>query len=371
MLRWFIMFGWRIFLINSDNYLKMNDMMIRKGFLVVLAAAAVLVAGCAKSEKTEENEASRRYLDAWVSVNYPDVKPTDLGIYILDDQPGTGEVYDTKQTFIVASYTIRDLEGNISATTDRKLAQQVGDYTPSYYYGSHVWISGEGNLAVGVEDLLKGMRVGGTRTALIPSWLYTTDRYRSNSDYIKKKNNNGNTSGIYTVTLDGLSDDILKVEIDSMEVYSKRYLGGVDSTSYGFYYKQIKAPEDTNAFPSDTTIYINYTGRLLNRQVFDTTDPDTAKMYNIYSSSKTYEPVGITWGDSYSELKMTSSSSSDSDDSDVITGFARTLWKMRKYGKSVGMFFSPYGYSYSGSGSIIPSYAPLVFEIEVVDNPND
>jgi len=35
----------------------------------------------------------------------------------------------------------------------------------------------------------------------------------------------------------------------------------------------------------------------------------------------------------------------------------------------VGMFYSPYGYGTSGSGNLIPAYAPLVFEIKLVDEP--
>ena len=44
---------------------------------------------------------------------------------------------------------------------------------------------------------------------------------------------------------------------------------------------------------------------------------------------------------------------------------------MRKHEKGVGMFFSAYGYDYSGSGNTIPAYAPLVFEIEIVDKPKE
>lgn len=39
-------------------------------------AAAVLLTGCAKSEKTNDHETTKRYLDAWVGVNYPGVTPT-------------------------------------------------------------------------------------------------------------------------------------------------------------------------------------------------------------------------------------------------------------------------------------------------------
>ena len=69
-------------------------------------AAAVLLTGCAKSEKTNDHETTKRYLDAWVGVNYPGVTPTELGIYILEDKPGTGEMYDAKQTFVIANYTM-------------------------------------------------------------------------------------------------------------------------------------------------------------------------------------------------------------------------------------------------------------------------
>ena len=39
--------------------------------------------------------------------------------------------------------------------------------------------------------------------------------------------------------------------------------------------------------------------------------------------------------------------------------------------KCTGIFTSSLGYGYSGSGSSIPGYAPLIFEIEVVDKPED
>ena len=60
-----------------------------------------------------------------------------------------------------------------------------------------------------------------------------------------------------------------------------------------------------------------------------------------------------------------------SDKTTVIGGFALTLWQMRPMEKGVGVFYSNYGYQYSGSGSSIPGYAPLIFEIEIVEKPED
>ena len=336
-----------------------------KGAVLTAGMLALVAAGCAKSEKTVVNEANRKYVEAWMDVNYPGVTPTELGIYIIEDKPGTGETFDD-QTYVNIDCTVRSLSGTISSTTEASVAQQLGTYEKADYYGAQYTATGEYSIAAGLEDLLKGMKVGGTRTAVIPSWLLTYYRYDKPSDYLKKSTDEDNA--IYTVTLEGVTDDILKVQVDAMEEYADKYLDGVDSLSYGFYYKQVQAPTDTNAFPSDTTIYINYTARLLNRQVFDTTIKDTAKFYNIYSSSNTYEPVQITWDEDYTEIAMGDDSSSSSD---LITGFQKTLWQMHKYEKGVGMFFSPYGYKSSGSGSKIPPYAPLVFEIEVVDEPED
>ena len=133
----------------------------------------------------------------------------------------------------------------------------------------------------------------------------------------------------------------------------------------GFYYKQTSAPESDEAFPSDTTIYINYTGKLLNGLVFDTTDERIAKDNGLYNPDKSYTPVSIQWGEEYTDITMGSGSSS------VIDGFARTLWQMKAMESGVSIFYSPLGYGYSGSEPSIPPYSPLIFEIEIVEKPEE
>ena len=110
-----------------------------------------------------------------------------------------------------------------------------------------------------------------------------------------------------------------------------------------------------------STIYINYTGKLLNGQVFDTTNERLAKDMGIWSSTRNYAPVSIKWGEDYSDITLSGST--------VITGFALTLWQMRAFESGVGVFTSDYGYGVSGSGHSIPPYAPLIFEIEIVAKP--
>ena len=46
-------------------------------------------------------------------------------------------------------------------------------------------------------------------------------------------------------------------------------------------------------------------------------------------------------------------------------------FEMKDMEKGVGVFISSIGYGYSGSGSSIPAYAPLIFEIELVAKPEE
>ena len=333
---------------------------MKREFLLsaAISAAALLPQGCAVEKEAPANEAAKRYFDAWMAVNYPGLQPSGNGIYIIEDIEGDGEPAGNAN-YVFVTYTVKDLDGNVTSTSDIEMAKQLGTYNKSYYYGPNVWTNSTYGIHAGVEDMISGMKIGGTRTAVIPSWLRTYSRYENPSDYLD--NATSESDAIYKVHVSDTTDDIIRWQIDSLERFSDKYLGGIDSTSYGFYYKQLKEPVDTNSFASDTTIYINYTGRLLNGQVFDTTIADTAKVYNIWDSSKSYEPVEVTWAESHDQITMGSSGSG------VISGFSLTLWKMRNKEKAVGVFYSGYGYGSSSSNNMIPAFSPLMFEIEITE----
>jgi hypothetical protein len=63
---------------------------MKKTIAIVLSiAAALCIFSCAKDPKPGANDANRRYFEAWLHVNYPDAKPTGLGIYIIEEEVGT------------------------------------------------------------------------------------------------------------------------------------------------------------------------------------------------------------------------------------------------------------------------------------------
>ena len=352
--------------------------------------AAIAVIGCAKTETVGPNDAYQRYFEAWMHVNYPDATPSGLGIYIIEDQQGSG-VKVGEEGYILLDYKVTDLEGNISSYTDALTAQQLGKYNQTTYYGPKFLTTTKTTLPAGLRSAVVGQQVGTSRKVIIPSWLMSYKSYDTEEDYLNpplKKNEEYDASSfsntIYEFTIAGYTEDMEKWQIDSIgrffsnrtvmidgkpaaDVFKKNgaKMTAADSTSYGFYYKQIKAPTNTDKFEKDTTVYINYVGKLLNGLVFDTNVERVAKDNGLYSASRTYEPTRINWGENYEDITM------GSDKSSIISGFAQTLWQMKDMEKGIGVFISSIGYGYSGSGSSIPAYAPLIFEIELVAKPEE
>lgn len=334
---------------------------------LLLASAALAIAGCAKHEESGANDANKRYFDAWMQLNYPDAKPTDFGIYILEDEPGSGTEV-TKDGFALLDYIATDLYGNIAASTYKETAEQLGTYTQGNYYGAKFQPTSEGAIHAGLLEALVGMQVGGHRKVIIPTWLMSYSSYETEAEYLAEESSN--SSAIYDFTVKDFTEDIYKWQRNKIGEYFKENsdifgdMTAEDTLSGygGFYYKQIVPPKDTTSFPSDTAIYINYTGKLLDGTVFDTTNERLAKDNGIWSASRKYAPVQVTWAEKFEDITMSSST--------LINGFSLTLWQMREFEKGIGVFTSNYGYGYSGSGDNIPGYAPLIFEIEIVKNPD-
>ena len=320
---------------------------------MISAALALVFTSCAKTVDSDEKAEQRDYFMAWMAQNHPGVSPNENGIYILEETEGRGSQYEN-QPFAYMDITIADIEGNISSTTNLKMNQQLGTYVVSNYYGPTMAAGGD-NLSAGLYYALSGMKRGGTRKVIVPFWLSTYNRYDNVDDYYRKSSKNA-SNAMYTIKLADFTSDIDKWEIDSLQRYLlDRYHEDPDSVSYGRYYYQLSAPTSEAKFDRDATIYINYTGRLLNGQ-------DTAIVHNIYSASKTYAPQSVKWSANAEGISMGGSSS-------LIKGFYETLWDMRPHEKGVSYFISELGYSYSGSGNAIPAYSPLCFEIEIVDKP--
>lgn len=330
--------------------------MKKTSIIFSVLAATLIAASCAKTASTELNSGTKQSLEAWINTYHPDAPQTPEGVWILADEPGTGaELEGTdEELFVYLDYTTStpaSLGESFVSTTFRSLAERVGTgYDKSYYYGPKLTSFSESGISAGLESALKGMKVGGHRKCLVPGWLNTTSRYDKLDDYYA---NESGTSTIYDLYLRDIVPDETKWELDSLSAYFSHNFPKVkiaDSLIYGVYLidaagNAVKTPYSESVYPGDTTVYVNYSGRLLNGSEFD-------------SSSK----MSVQWGKDYSLVTITTSKSKP------VAGFAAGVWNMPPRQEVSVIFISSLGYGSSGSGKTIPAYSPLRFDLEATES---
>lgn len=345
--------------------------MIKASRILVPLAALAVIAGCAKQQSLSSGQKSKEYLELYMSKAYPDVTPDQWGIYVLEDIPGTGYTWNEEFAYTLLNSTVRTLDGTIVSSTEADIAKQLDEnsYKSYNYYGPKYQNTSSGSGYAGLEYILKGMKVGGTKTAVIPCWLITTSRFSTKEEYIKASSTS--THLIYTITFAGQCGDISTQEIATLRQYVNENFGpDVKSCSYKkdmtegtFYFVS-----DTTSFKEedkradDATLYLKYVGRRLDGVAFDTNDQATALKEGLFVKERTYEKSKVVFSSTYSSITMDGSSS-------LVDGFLGALYKMHWSGqKATVLFVSTLGYGSTGSGDVIPPYVPLIFELELSSN---
>lgn len=357
----------------------MADM--NRRILTAAFMASLIVAGCAKDMDAGIYDDENRYLTAWLKQDHKDIGvdisrnpetglPDTLGrgVYLLSETIGSGRTA-TSGAYVRVSFTERQLSGTINSSSEASIAKQLGTFDRTYWYGPHTICLVTGSSTAGFVDSIIGMKEGGSRTVLVPQWLNSANDFASGDEYMNTSNADV-SSILYDFKLEEVIEDFDQYRIDEIETFLRNkvygqlkyddgsYVTSVDSIGKGFYFIPITDTTGHVQFPTDTTIKINYTGYRLDGQAFDTTVERTAIDNYIWNSDNSYKPKTITWAASFGELTMESSS--------LIAGFSKTVWQMNK-GRGIGIFWSTLGYGSSASGSRIPAYAPLMFEVEFVE----
>lgn len=98
------------------------------------------------------------------------------------------------------------------------------------------------------------------------------------------------------------------------------------------------------------TVVVNYVGNLVSGKVFDTNNAEVAKKENTFNPMRPYEPIRFRLGHD-----------------PVIKGWTEGIQLLNKGGKITLLVPSNLGYGEQGGGGAIPPYAPLVFDVELVD----
>lgn len=352
---------------------------MNKSILLPVVLLCLLAPACVKKSSDTTGKDAKARLEQWMDKYYPGIQPNADGLYILEDEPGAGDPHEAENfPFIKLRGTVRLLTGAVSTSTEEEMAKQLGTFQHVNYYGPLYHYLAKDYSYAGLDALVKGdgnalppMRIGGRRKAVIPSWMLTTSRYSTQAGYIDACSSS--THLIYDITLMGQSAD---AEADGLRRISD-YIGfnypGTESCSYSedvepdgsfFFISDTSGFDEEDKLSNEASIQINYTGKLLDGKVFDTTIRNIAVDARIDSDSKTYEPQSVTYSSTYSDVTMGDSSS-------LINGFKGAISLMHWKGqKAIAIFACGHGYGASGSsnssGTVIPPYEPLIFEIEIL-----
>lgn len=121
------------------------------------------------------------------------------------------------------------------------------------------------------------------------------------------------------------------------------------TTPSGVKYK-ITKPSALRKPKTGDTVYVNYTGRLLNGKVFDSSVASVAKAAGLEQPGRTYEPISFPLGTEQ-----------------IIQGWNIGVALLGIGGKATLYIPSTLGYGERGSGdNTIPPFSTLVFDVELV-----
>ena len=122
----------------------------------------------------------------------------------------------------------------------------------------------------------------------------------------------------------------------------------LSTTSSGLKYVITKTSLKPKPLPGDT-VFVNYTGRLLSGQVFDTSIQSVATQAGLQEPGRTFEPLKFVVGESQ-----------------VIKGWDEGLLLLHEGGKATLIVPSDLAYGEQGNGQTIPPLSTLVFDVELV-----
>ena len=151
-------------------------------------------------------------------------------------------------------------------------------------------------------------------------------------------------------------DEYFKAEIETLKQAEEGKLANYVSknkldpkkTDSGLQYIVKEEGSGNKAVVGDTVV-VNYTGTLVSGKIFDTNDAELAKKENTFNPMRQYEPIRFRVGHD-----------------PVIQGWTEGLQLLNKGSKATLLVPSSIGYGERGGGSI-PPYAPLIFDVELVD----
>lgn len=324
---------------------------MKRKYLFLLLAVFGVIAFCSCEEEVDERESDELLrLQAYMSIHYPNVQPTESGLYIVIDQEGTGAA-PSNNDFLLFEYTGRNLDDYVFETTIKSTAEIYELYSPQVHYAPRYiqYTPLVPAIIKGLEEGFSYLKEGGVARFIMPSGLAYGDRsYLGLRPY---------SSVIFDVELKKVvskPEEYEKLLID--EYLSENYPDLIIEDAFvdGIYILEsapstVSEAENRESIGNDDTVELYYTGTFFDGWVFDTNVVEVATENDIYDSNRDYTPINVTVGDV----------------SDFIDGFSLALRNLQTFTDAKILIPSKFAYGEIGSTSINP-YTPLIFELNIL-----
>ncbi len=162
----------------------------------------------------------------------------------------------------------------------------------------------------------------------------------------------GSTTLVSCIDPDQTQEVILEKDKEAIEAYiAANPFDAVKNYSEpeeGFYMFWEIANEAGRSIERGDTATVDYVGKLLNDDVFDTSIEQVARDNGIFANGRTYQPLKFRPGFNF-----------------AIVGFEFAIGLMKEGEKATVIFPSRLGYGTQPNGPV-PANAPLIFEIELL-----
>ena len=304
--------------------------MNRKNQIAILFVAllAVIITSCGKSK-------------------YPGFKETKNGLYykfIVENKdakkPSLGDI-------LVAELTVKTAADS-TLFTNAGNPQKLFRLDTSYYKGdlneglALMGIGDSATFIISADSLKKVMQLPPSIKA--GDVLYYTIKLHEivlKADAEKEKNK-------MMAEQQKMMEEAKANEPKEMEKYLSDNKIKVKPTESGLYYIEIKKGNGAKA-EKGKKVKVNYTGKLTNGTVFDTSLESEAKKSNTFNEKRPYEPIEFTLGNG-----------------EVIPGWDEGIGLMKVGGKAKLVIPSKIAYGEKGAGGVIRPFSTLVFEVELL-----
>jgi len=303
--------------------------MNRKNQIAILFVAllAVIITSCGKSK-------------------YPGFKETDNGLYYKFHTQNKDAKKPSLGDILVAELTVRTTDSTLF--TNAGNPQRLFRLDTSFYKGdlneglALMGIGDSATFIISADSLKKGMK--------LPEFIKDGDilYYDIKIHEIISKDVAEKEKNEAMANQQKMLEEAKANESKDLEKYLADNKIKVKPTESGLYFIEIKKGSGAKA-EKGKTVKVNYTGKLTNGTVFDTSVEAEAKKSNTYNEKRPYEPIEFPLGQGQ-----------------VIPGWDEGISMMKVGGKAKLIIPSKIGYGERGAGNSIPPCAVLVFDVELV-----